>query len=155
MSVPLVHPECESDSSEVSVLALSSVSSPGTELSSLGTKSVALSCAPWSSRIAPEGAQLIQLRKTPHLSPCAVGENEGFEAPLPSPISVKELKNANGVYLAREIPSRTSEMELMLESCWWNICRADLQRGDMDSLGLWPGLNRSRDYFIFQYPVNF
>lgn len=41
MSVPLVHPECESDSSEVSVLALSSVSSPGTELSSLGTKSVA------------------------------------------------------------------------------------------------------------------
>lgn len=86
---------CESDSSEVSVLALPIVSSPGTELSSLGTRSVALSCAPWSSRVAPEGAKLFQLGKTPHLSPCAVGGNEGFEASLPIP--VKELRNAKGV----------------------------------------------------------
>lgn len=67
------------------------------KLSLLWTRLVALSCALWSSRIASEGAQLFQLEKTPHLSPCAVSGNEGFEAPLISPIPVKELRNAKGV----------------------------------------------------------
>lgn len=88
---------CESDRSELSVLALPTVSSLGTELLSLETRSVALFHAPWSSRIAPESAQLFQMGKTPHLSPCAVGGNEGFEASLPSPIPVKELWSARGV----------------------------------------------------------
>lgn len=88
---------CESDSSVVSVLALPTASSLSTELSLLGTRSVAFSCAPWSSRIAPESAQLFQLGKTLHLSPCAVEGNEGFGAPVPTPIPVKELRNAKGV----------------------------------------------------------
>lgn len=67
------------------------------ELLSLGIRSVALFHAPWSSRIAPESAQLFQMGKTPHLSPCAVGGNESFEASLPSPIPVKELWSARGV----------------------------------------------------------
>lgn len=47
---------CESDRSEVSVLALPTGSSLGTELLLFGTRSVALFCAPWSSRVAPESA---------------------------------------------------------------------------------------------------
>lgn len=95
----------------------------------------------------------------PLASPCAVCEKVGFEVShaVSTVVEVRAgLAECKGLpdgavgfslqwfCLAREMPSRTRDMNWMLESYWWNICGPDVRRGGEDSAGLWPALNRVR-----------